>query len=105
MRENLQLAASAGEMKKRIKLGVIADEFFEPAMGRMGGFGWAARQVSRIFNDDPSQGVDVVFLSGELRSSATLKETRVARHARDSAAAGTHSQTGSRPGANGSICC
>ena len=63
-------------MKKRIKLGVIADEFFEPGMGRMGGFGWAARQVSRIFNDDPSQGVDVVFLSGEVRSTATLKETR-----------------------------
>ena len=53
-----------------MKLGVIADEFFDRAMGRMGGFGWAARQLSRIFNDDPSQGVDVVFLSGELRSSA-----------------------------------
>ena len=33
--------------------------------------------------------MDVVFLSGELRSSATLKETRIARHARDSAAART----------------
>ena len=63
-------------MKKRIKLGVIADEFFDREMGRMGGFGWAARQLSRIFNDDPSQGVDVVFLSGELRSSETLQETR-----------------------------
>jgi glycosyltransferase involved in cell wall biosynthesis len=63
-------------MRKRIKLGVIADEFFEPGMGRMGGFGWAARQVSRIFNEDPSQGVDVVFLSGELRSSPARKEAR-----------------------------
>ena len=64
-------------MKKRIKLGVIADEFFDREMGRMGGFGWAARQLSRIFNGDPSLGIDVVFLSGELRSSATRKEVRV----------------------------
>jgi glycosyltransferase involved in cell wall biosynthesis len=64
-------------MTDRIKVGVIADEFFDREMGRMGGFGWAARQLSRIFNGDPSQGVDVVFLSGELRSSAARKEARV----------------------------
>lgn len=64
-------------MTDRIKVGVIADEFFDREMGRMGGFGWAARQLSRIFNGDPSHGVDVVFLSGELRSSATRKEVRV----------------------------
>ncbi|MEO5742186.1 MAG: glycosyltransferase family 4 protein [Vicinamibacterales bacterium] len=64
-------------MSRRIKVGVIADEFFDRTIGRMGGFGWAARQLSRIFNGDPSQGVDVVFLSGELRSSATVKEMRV----------------------------
>ena len=36
MRENLQLAASTGEMKKRMKLGVIADEFFESRDGPHG---------------------------------------------------------------------
>ena len=64
-------------MKRRIKLGVIADEFFDPSVGRMGGFGWAARQLTRIFTADPSQGVDLVFLSGELCGTATTKETRV----------------------------
>ena len=64
-------------MRRRIKLGVIADEFFDAGIGRMGGFGWAARQLTRIFTADPSHGVDLVFLSGELRGTATRTETRV----------------------------
>jgi glycosyltransferase involved in cell wall biosynthesis len=64
-------------MTKRMQIGVIADEFFDRKIGRMGGFGWAARQLTRIFTADPSQGVDLVFLSGELRSSETVKEARV----------------------------
>ena len=62
---------------KRIKLGVISDEFFDRALGRMGGYGWAARQLSQTFNEDPSLGVDVVLLSGEIRSTAERDEARV----------------------------
>jgi len=60
----------------RIKLGVLANEFFDPALGRMGGFGWAARQVARCFQD-PGLGVDVVYLTGELRAAPGQRETVV----------------------------
>src|SRR3954452_13308938 len=51
---------------RRIKLGVVTDEFFDPRLGRLGGFGWAARQLARIFNGDPSLGVELVYVAGEL---------------------------------------
>ncbi|MEB3886874.1 glycosyltransferase family 4 protein [Lyngbya sp. CCY1209] len=50
---------------KRIKLGIIANEFFELSQGRMGGFGWATRQVTTLFNSDPNLGVEPVLLAGE----------------------------------------
>ncbi len=62
---------------KRIKLGVIANEFFELSISRMGGFGWAASQVAKCFNSDPDLGVDIVFLSGELTSEAIESDTLV----------------------------
>ena len=49
---------------KKIKLGVVANEFFDLSIGRMGGFGWATRQVAKCFQD-PELGVEVVFLSRE----------------------------------------
>lgn len=61
-------------MRKRIRLGVITDEFFEPALGRLGGFGWAARQLGRIFNGDRELGVDLVYVAGELRAGADRAE-------------------------------
>ncbi|MDJ0705403.1 MAG: glycosyltransferase family 4 protein [Leptolyngbyaceae cyanobacterium MO_188.B28] len=51
--------------KKRIKVGVVANEFFDLSIGRMGGFGWATRQVAKCFSSDPNLGVDIVFLSRE----------------------------------------
>jgi glycosyltransferase involved in cell wall biosynthesis len=48
-----------------IKLGVIANEFLDASIGRMGGFGWAARQLGNVFGPDGPSGVEVVFLSGE----------------------------------------
>ena len=62
---------------KSIKLGVIANEFFELSIGRMGGFGWATRQVAKCFNTDPDLGIDVVFLSGDLRTSSDQPETLI----------------------------
>ena len=62
---------------KRIKLGVVANEFFELSIGRMGGFGWATRQVANCFNTDPDLGVDVVFLAGDLRPDSDQPETLI----------------------------
>src|SRR5205807_7299960 len=46
-----------------MKLGIVANEFFDRHIGRMGGFGWAARQVAAFFNAQPHLGVNVVFLA------------------------------------------
>ena len=65
------------ETRNRIKLGVITDEFFDAHLGRLGGFGWAARQLGRIFNEDPSRGVDIVYVAGEHRAENGVTETQV----------------------------
>jgi glycosyltransferase involved in cell wall biosynthesis len=48
-----------------MKIGVVANEFFEHGSGRMGGFGWAAREVAQCFSEQREFGIDVVFISGE----------------------------------------
>jgi glycosyltransferase involved in cell wall biosynthesis len=62
---------------RKIKVGVIANEFFEHTLGRMGGFGWAARQVALCFNSDPTLGVDVIFLTTEPSAIVGQHETVV----------------------------
>ncbi|WP_310571057.1 glycosyltransferase family 4 protein [Gemmatimonas sp.] len=62
---------------RRLKLGVITDEFFDASLGRLGGFGWAARQVGEIFNGDPALGVDVVYVAGEHLADNTRTEAMV----------------------------
>jgi glycosyltransferase involved in cell wall biosynthesis len=47
-----------------VKLGIVANEYFDRSVSRMGGFGFAAQQVMRVFLDDPSLGVEVVCLPG-----------------------------------------
>jgi len=64
-------------VEKRIKLGVLGDEFFDAAVGRMGGFGWACRMLATCFNGDRSLGVDVVFLTGELLATSAGNEINV----------------------------
>lgn len=63
-------------MARRIKIAVLANEFFELSLGRMGGFGWAARNVARCFRD-AALGVEVVFLTGELTAQPGRPETEV----------------------------
>jgi glycosyltransferase involved in cell wall biosynthesis len=46
-----------------MKLGIVADEFFCQEVGRMGGFGWAARQVAAFFNSRRELGVHVTFFA------------------------------------------
>ena len=61
---------------KKLKLGVVANEFFDLSVGRMGGFGWATRQVAKCFSD-PELGVEVVFLSGELTTDKCSTKTTI----------------------------
>ncbi len=59
-----------------VKIGVLANEFFDLTLGRLGGFGWAARQVARCFQDH-ALGVEVVYFTGELRAAPGRSETTV----------------------------
>ena len=47
-----------------LTVGIVADEFLDPALGRLGGFGWAARRFAEVFNRSPELGVRPVYLSG-----------------------------------------
>ena len=51
--------------RQRLKVGIVANEFFDLKTGRMGGFGWATRQVAKCFNTHSDLGADIVFVAGE----------------------------------------
>lgn len=55
---------------KPIKVGIVANEFFGREVGGFGGFGWAARQVARLFNGRPELGFEAVFLNRTLPRGA-----------------------------------
>lgn len=59
------MSTPAGQ-PRRIKVGVVANEFFDPQAGGMGGFGWAARRVARLFREQPGHGFEAVFLNRTL---------------------------------------
>ena len=60
-----------------MRLGIVADEFFSQDVGRMGGFGWAARQVARVFKQQPHLGVSVLFLAARLKSPNGSSHARI----------------------------
>lgn len=62
-----------------MRIGIVCNEFFDESLGgslgRMGGFGWATRQVVRYLRGAPEQGVDVVCLSRQRNRSAERELT------------------------------
>jgi glycosyltransferase involved in cell wall biosynthesis len=52
--------------KRKIRTGIIANEFFDPTLGRLGGFGWAAGRASDVLNNRSDGRFEAIFLSGEL---------------------------------------
>src|SRR5215204_1763743 len=54
-------------VKRRRTIAIVANEFFAPELGRMGGFGWAAREASRAIREQLDAELDVVFVSCEHR--------------------------------------
>ena len=61
----------------RLRVGVVANEFFDPSLGGRGGFGWAARAVAETFAAAPELGVDVIFLSCHPRRAHPTGRARV----------------------------
>lgn len=56
------------EADRRMKIGIVANEFFDLSIGRMGGFGWAARQAAATLRSYPGGGFEPVFFAGEIRA-------------------------------------
>jgi glycosyltransferase involved in cell wall biosynthesis len=71
---NINSISFQSKRKKKLKLGVVANEFFDLSTSRMGGFGWATRQVATCFNTNSELGVEVVFLAGELYETSGQSE-------------------------------
>jgi len=51
-----------------VKVGIVANEFFDPDLGRMGGFGWAARRAASTFMKYPEAHLSPVFVTAQLRT-------------------------------------
>ena len=71
----------------RLRLAVVANEFFDSAVGALGGFGWAAARVATVLRSRPGLGIEPVFLRanalGEDESAETLShQTRAVPVAR-----------------------
>lgn len=51
--------------QRKFKVAILTNELFDPALGRTGGFGWAAREAARCLRRNVGQNVSVTFLHGE----------------------------------------
>ena len=63
-----------------LTISIVANEFFDPAVGGMGGFGWIARETFRCLHRyNATQGADnsVLFLTGNLAPEPNTIENRV----------------------------
>ncbi len=48
-----------------MRIGILANEFFDDAVGPFGGFGWAAQTAAAVLGE---AGIDVVFIAGHRRA-------------------------------------
>jgi len=61
-----------------ITVGVVANEFFNPTVGRTGGFGMSTNMVGQFFGEHPDLGVKIVFIyasvpRGKMKSELVKK--------------------------------
>jgi len=52
-------------MSRRPSVAIVSNEFFDRAVGRMGGFGWAARTSAECFGSRPELGYRPLLLAGK----------------------------------------
>jgi glycosyltransferase involved in cell wall biosynthesis len=55
-----------------IRVGIVANEFFEPSIGRVGGFGWAARRALAVLRDDERFAPPVFFCGERMEQQGEL---------------------------------
>ena len=54
-----------------LTVGIVANEFYDPRLGRMGGFGMNALLAARALSTINDETVRPLFLSGEHRAAPT----------------------------------
>lgn len=52
-----------------MRIGIVANEFFDLSIGRMGGFGWAARQATGALRRSHGRRFETFFLAGEIKAT------------------------------------
>jgi len=57
-----------------LKVGVVANEFFDKSIGRLGGFGWAARRAAEVLEKHPKSNSEVYFLTANEMSNGFVKK-------------------------------
>src|ERR1041384_7961768 len=67
------------EQRGRIKIGIVSNEFFDPELGGLGGFGWAAMSAAKFFQRNPALGFEPVFLTGRIHRTLTESNSHGAR--------------------------
>jgi len=50
-------------MTKVLTVGIVANEFFDTNLGRVGGFGWAASRAADVLLNHPSSHADVCYIT------------------------------------------
>ncbi len=59
-----------------VSVGIVANEFFDIDLGRLGGFGWAARAASEALRGRPELGYRAVYLPGRGGISDAKRQRR-----------------------------
>lgn len=51
------------KMSDPLRVGIVANEFFDLEIGRVGGFGWAAKNAALLLKNHPFSNVEVTYLT------------------------------------------
>lgn len=65
-------ATRAKTARRPLAVGILANEFFDLELGRMGGFGWNALHAAYALGRAPGPDIRPIFVSGEHRAAFTL---------------------------------
>ncbi|MFH5833515.1 glycosyltransferase family 4 protein [Halalkalibaculum sp. DA3122] len=57
-----------------LKVGIVANEFFDTSIGRVGGFGWAAKRAAQVLSNHPESYCDVCFLTADKIGNGSEKK-------------------------------
>lgn len=54
-----------------LRVGIVANEFFDPKIGRVGGFGWAANKAADVLMNHPKSNAEVSYITAEIMNGCS----------------------------------